>query len=464
MKFLCQHEKSKNGFVITFRILAQKMRIIIVKILDNFIKKKGVFMKYRFTKDLTTTQTQTFHAKLYDSLEFLKLSNDEVIHSILKTMQENPLLEVDFNQYGMLSLDETYENVSQKPNLKTHLYYQLHTSDEFYNDKISSYIIEALDERGFFSEDIEETCELLGVSKEVFLNNLDFIQTFDPIGVAAFSSIDSLIIQSKNKGHILAAHILTECNKELLSKKYSLIAKKLNKKLDQITKELEFIQTLNPYPCTSFYTARDETKVPELKIEVENQQIIISPIRYYNVYYNDVYIDLLKVDKVIENYFNNAKTIIANLDKRNATLLLIANELVNTQQGYFRYGDELVACTQKEVASRLGINQSTVSRATMNKYYEFNNEVFALIDLFVAATESGASSDGIKKALQEIVQREDKQKPFRDDELVEELKKYNLQVSRRTVSKYRSSLGIPITGKRKKKQNHGIIIRDKTSG
>ncbi|MDQ0363122.1 RNA polymerase factor sigma-54 [Breznakia pachnodae] len=408
-------------------------------------------MKYRFTKDLTTTQTQTFHAKLYDSLEFLKLSNDEVIHSILKAIQENPLLEVDFDQYGMLPLDETYENVSQKPNLKTHLYYQLHTSDEFYSDKISSYIIEALDERGFFSEDTEETCKLLGVNKEEFLKHLSFIQTFDPLGVAAFNSIDSLIIQSKGKGHLLAAQILAECNEELLLKKYSLIAKKLDKKLEQITKELSFIQTLNPYPCTAFYTARDETKVPELKIEVENQQIMISPIRYYNVYYNDVYTDLLKTDKVIKKYFNEAKTIIANLDKRNATLLLIANELVTTQQGYFRYGDELVACTQKEVADRLGVNQSTVSRATMNKYYEFNNEVFALSDLFVAATESGTSSDGVKKALQEIIQQEDKTKPFRDDELVEELKKYNLQVSRRTVSKYRSSMGIPITGKRKKK-------------
>lgn len=406
-------------------------------------------MNYKLTKNLKTVQTQIFNTKLYDSLDFLKYSGDEVVHSILKVVQENPLLDIDFSVSSPLCLEENYENVSTKPSLKAHLYFQLHTSTKQYNEEVCSYIIESLEQNGFFKEDISEAAAYLKIDEDTFIDQLRLIQGFDPIGVAAFHTIDSLIIQCKYNQHPFAAQILLEQREFLLKKDYKHIAKNLHIPLENVQKEIAFIKTLSPYPCKDFYTSNDERAIPEIKIEVEDQKIIISPIKYFDIKYNDIYTDLIKEEPVLKDYFEQSKTILANLDKRNARIMLVANEIVNIQKGYFLYGDELEVCKQADVAQKLGIHPSTVSRAVSNKYYEFQNQIYPLSLLFVNATEYGNSSDAVKKAIQEILASENKSKPFSDDQIVEKLLLYNLKVSRRTVNKYRTALGIPSAGKRK---------------
>lgn len=407
-------------------------------------------MQQKFTKTLTTTQTQTFNTKLYDSLEFLRLSNDELVQNILKAVQENPLLDIDFNSPHHLSLEEGFENVSIKTNLKSYLYQQLHVSSKIHNDYICSYIIESLDKNGFFSDSIKDACDCLNTSTEIFMENLSFIQTFEPCGVAALNSIHSLMIQCERKNHPVASYILNHFHKELIKKEYSKIAKELHVTSQNVMDEIKFIQTLTPYPCSNFETERSEFIIPELKIEVSDHQVLVSPLHYYNVTCNDIYTSLMKDNEVLKKYFEDAKTIIANIDKRNARLLLVANEIIKIQHGYFCYGDELQVCKQNEIAEKLGIHPSTVSRAIANKYYEFNSQIYPLSSLFISETEKGSSSDAIKKAILEIIENENKHKPFSDTEIVEQLKIYNLEASRRTINKYRSLLNIPSASKRKR--------------
>lgn len=408
-------------------------------------------MKYQFNNQLKVTQTQTFNAKLYDSLDVLKLSSEEVIENILQLMQENPLLEVDFTASSQLSLDDQFDTFYEKANLKKHLFYQLHTANKIYNDYLCSYIIESLDHHGFFTEDIQIICKQLDTDEATFLANLCFIQSFDPAGVAAKDSTHALILQAQRDNHPLTSTLLNDFCEEIMTQNYKQIAISLNIKTDDVLQEINYLRTLNPFPCADFNNDHDELMVPELKIEVVDQELLLSPIQYYHVTYNDIYTDLIKQDPQLKEYFKESKTILANLDKRNATLMLVANELVKIQEGYFRYGDELAACRQVDVAERLGINPSTVSRAVANKYYEFNNRCYPLAALFITATEQGDSSDAIKKAIIEIIENEDKIKPYSDDKLVEKLKLYNFNTSRRTINKYRTALNIPSASKRKQR-------------
>lgn len=406
-------------------------------------------MKYQFTKQLKVSQTQTFNAKLYDSLEFLKLSSEEIIENIIQLMQENPLLEVEFSPFSHVSLDDGFETISEKESLKQHLYYQLHTSSQLYSDYVCSYIIEALDNHGFFNEDIDAFCRQLNVDEPTLLANLKFIQSFEPTGVAAKNSTHALILQCEKDKNMLAASLLRDFSKEIMSHNYKKIAETLDIKTSRINQAVAYIRTLNPFPCADYNTDNHDLMIPELKIEIVDQQVLLSPIHYYHITYNDVYMDLVKQDPILKKYLNDSKTILANLDKRNATLMLVANELVKIQYGHFLYGDELEVCRQADVAERLGINPSTVSRAVASKFYEFNNHCFPLADLFVSSTEQGDSSDAIKKAILEIIENENKQKPYSDDKLCEKLKFYNFNVSRRTINKYRKSLNIPSASKRK---------------
>lgn len=406
-------------------------------------------MKYQFTKQLKVSQTQTFNAKLYDSLEFLKLSSEEIIENILQLMQENPLLEVEFNTPSLVSLDDNFDTISEKESLKKHLYYQLHTSSHLYSDYVCSYIIEALDHHGFFNENIHEFCKQLNIDEATLLTNLEFIQSFEPTGVAAKNSTHALILQCEKDKQILAASLLRDFSKEIMSHNYKKIATVLHIKSAKIEEAVAYIRTLNPFPCADYNTDHHDMMIPELKIEIIDQQVLLSPIHYYHITYNDVYMDLVKQNPILKKYLNDSKTILANLDKRNATLMLVANELVKIQYGHFLYGDELEVCRQADVASRLGINPSTVSRAVASKFYEFNNHCYPLADLFVSSTEQGDSSDAIKKAILEIIENEDKQKPYSDEKICEKLKIYNFDVSRRTINKYRKSLNILSANKRK---------------
>ena len=129
----------------------------------------------------------------------------------------------------------------------------------------------------------------------------------------------------------------------------------------------------------------------------------------------------------------------------------MVNELVHIQRNHFLYMDELQPCTLMDIAKKTGFHESTVSRTLSNKYYVFQNEIYAVKDLFVSATKEGSSKDSILKAIQKLVDTEDKRCPYRDQDLVVMLEELDLYVSRRGIAKYRSILHIPGSKERKQK-------------
>lgn len=312
-------------------------------------------------------------------------------------------------------------------------------------------MIESLDHHGFFREDIHEAAKLLHTEAETVEKQLSIIQSFDPAGVAAKNSIDSLILQTKRLQEPIAADLLKNHMQLLIQANAAGIAKKIGCRNAEAEHALKIIKSLNPYPCSSYATNDEAFVYPDVHVEIEEGSLILTPISHFHLQYNDVYIDLLKTNPVLKSYFEESKILMANISKRNATMMLVFHEIFNRQASHFLYQDELRPLTQNDIALTLGINQTTVSRAVMNKYYEFEKEIFPVSHLFVTATEKGDSSDVIKKAIREIIAEEDKFHPLSDRQIAEALKEYELIVSRRTLAKYREACMIPSARERKRK-------------
>lgn len=407
-------------------------------------------MKQTLTKKQTLKQKIYFHTALYDSLDILKLSNSELMQSIYEAIQENPLLDIDYHtSYSTISPD-LMNLVTAPVTLKEHLYLQLHTLSIPYSEDICTYIIESLDEHGFYTEHISDTLNLLHIDEVSFLKQLHIIQSLEPAGVGAKNSIDALLLQAKRIHEPYAEQLLKECSLHGTIANIKEITNKLNFKKDDIDHALQVIKTLNPYPCSAFSISDKDIIIPDVRVEIEEDYLRISPITFCQLRYHDSYIDLMKSNPVLKKYFDESKVLLSNLNKRNATMMLVMNEIVNQQAGYFLYQDELRSLTQDEVAEHLGINQTTVSRAVMNKYYEFQDEIYPVSQLFVSTTKHGDSSYAIKKALRDIILDEDKAHPLSDQQIAKELECYDFRVSRRTIAKYREECHIPSTRERRK--------------
>lgn len=412
---------------------------------------KEDLMKIQYNYNTKLKQTQKFHMNLYDSLEVLKYSSSELLENILNEIQNNPLFDIEFFPYAETKDDALFSYAQKEPSLKENLFYQLHTSKVNYDESLCTYIIESLDEHGFFHEDVQVVSQIFQKTIEEVSSNLTFIQSFEPCGVAAKNSIDALILQAEKLQNVLVVTILKEYQEELLHKNFSVIAKKLHLKKADVEAAYMQIQALEPFPCTGYDTKDNGTVIPDVRIEIEDDQILITPIELLKVNLDSFYLDKIQDNPILKTYFDKSKNLIMNLDKRNATILLIANEILQHQQNFFLYQDELLPLKQSDVANKLGINQTTVSRAIMNKYYEFQNQVYPFSKLFVSETQHGDSSDAIQKAILEIIKLEDKTKPLSDLKIVEELKNYEFIVSRRTVTKYREICKIGNTRNRKVK-------------
>lgn len=395
----------------------------------------------------THTYKQTLHMTtgLKSHLEILSKDRQTLSDLLYNVSQNNPFLEYTPSQDIQQYLEA---GISNKPSLKDELYLQLHTSTKKYNEPIANYIIESLDSHGFFDQDIQTVLSDLKCTKTQFEETLSFIQTFEPIGVAAKNSIDSLMIQLKTKGYAVAYMILKDYSKELEEKDFYTISEPLDISYEAVFDELAHMQECNPFPCSEYDTeSTTNLALPEFTIEIDEDQIKIIPKEMGNL---SLHCEEVKLSKEAKKYLNEAKFYIDSINRRNKTILLLANILITHQKNYFLFQDDLKECTLKEIAEESGYSISTVSRTLSDKYYEFNDHMYPVKDLFISKTHKGSSKDSIQKAIQLLIEVEDSENPLQDEEIVEELKNMELYASRRTISKYRKELNIPNSKQRKK--------------
>lgn len=404
-------------------------------------------MKQKMQYIQTLKQTLKLNQKLLKSLDFLTDNIDDINKVVQQVLETNPFLELKSPKN--YDTQQFIESISNKRSLKDDLYLQLSACTRPYNEDLMDYLIESLDDSGFLSYPIDQYLTDLDIDREMLDAHLDILRSFEPNGVGAADAIDSIIIQLKNNNKTKSYTLFKDYQDVILTQNYSLIKQKTGLKKEEIDHLFYEIRSCNPFPCNMYNSSQDDYISPDILIEVEDSNIMITPINQPELIVNDLLYEKVKNDENMKSYFNEAHFLIENLTKRNQTVLFVANALVDIQSGYFLYDDELYPCTLSQLASETGFHESTISRTLNNKYYSFNGEVYPLKHLLVSQTASGDSSDSIKKAIVELVDSEDKKHPLSDNQILKKLEELELHCSRRVIVKYRQQLNIPSSTKRK---------------
>ncbi len=467
-------------------------------------------MRMGYDLNIAQTQKLILTPELRQAITVLQFSSLELASYIEQQLQENPLLELsDDNGEQNLELldkdkeDETgdkreydldwelyfqdssdlglrcqerkreqpeysYENfLSRALTLAEHMLFQLYLSPCTNMERlIAEYLIGNIDEKGYLRMSLEEAADRLEVSQIEAARALLLIQGFDPPGVGARDLQECLMIQYRALGidneNVKA---LIENYLELLARgKITQIAHELGVTVQKVQEAVDILKTLDPKPGRNFSDlGNNRFIIPDIVVEkVEGEYIIlVNDVIAPRITINSTYRSVLAKEKscdsqtrrFVEGKLNAAVWLIRSIERRRLTLYKVANCLVDMQRGFLDYGIKyLKPLSLKNVAEKVGLHESTISRATSNKYIQTPQGVFEMKQFFCTGlhnvTGSTVSSGCIKKILQEIIDGEDCRVPLNDQKISDLLKQKGIKISRRTVAKYRSELNIPAIGKR----------------
>ena len=323
--------------------------------------------------------------------------------------------------------------------------------------EIASMLIGNIGENGFLHVSLEDLCFDMGIPIGDLEAAKALVQTFDPVGIGAVDLRDCLLIQLERLGkhHSLEYRIIDHHLDDLARKRYPQIAKKLSVTPEQITRAAEFIATLDPRPGSRFGEDTNTYVTPDVTVErlgdewlvtMNNEQI--PRLRISNAYK-----DLMaggngrEAKAYIRDKIRAGKFLIKSIHQRQQTIQAIATEIVNRQEAFLDHGpSRLKPMNMAQIAEKVGVHETTVSRAVSGKYMATPHGVFEMKYFFTTGyeTEGGEtlSNTSVKQTLGEMISGEEPKKPYSDQRLVEELEKRGIKIARRTVAKYREELNI----------------------
>jgi RNA polymerase sigma-54 factor len=372
----------------------------------------------------------------------------------------------DYYEYRPKSLPTTVE-VQEVPRagtqtLSEYLISQLHM-DRFLGGgvEIGDYIIWNLSRDGYLEIPVEEIVRDLNVTAEEVERVLKRIQTYDPPGIAARNLQECLLIQLQlqNNPFLLAIRMIRECYPEFISKKYELIAKKLEITLEQVKIAFDIITKLNPKPGEGVFDEKQNYVVPDLVVTQVGEQfeVFLNEGNIPNFYINNEYREMVlarkKVDRktreFVQKKLESARWFINAIHQRRTTMLRTMRAIVKKQEDFFRLGkDFLKPMILQDVADEISMDIATISRVTNGKYVQTDFGVYELKYFFSQRMETNegeeVSTKIIKAKLKDIVAAEDKRSPYSDEKLAELLEKEGYPIARRTVQKYREQMNLPV--------------------
>ncbi len=356
--------------------------------------------------------------------------------------------------------------------LYEHLMEQVRTGD-FSDEEIllAGYIAGNLDSKGLLAvsrQDIEDFAVNAGVRnnvKPLVGKTLNKINRLEPVGLAAENILSSLMIQADYyfDNDILLKTIIEKYLKEVANKNYQKICKETGKNTNDVLSSIENLKKLNPNPAANFSREEPRYIVPDLFLRKEGERYVVFmddnsiPQIKINGYYKKILSGEIEVSGDMKNYaeerFKSALWLMKSIDTRKETILNIAQKIVDKQTDYFNKGvGNLKPLILKDIAGELNIHESTVSRATANKYLSTHIGVFELKDFFTGASYGESSSENVMTRIKTIIDSEDSSgKIFRDNDITDILKKQGITIARRTIAKYREIMNIPPSSIRNKK-------------
>jgi len=464
-------------------------------------------MRMSYNLNLEQTQKLIMTPELKQAIEILQYNALELNQFIHEELMNNPILELEQSkgeneitkenlkkdEHPMEAIDWkefvvddekyrysqkisrpqeegiSFDNyVSSETTLIEHLLFQLHfTLLDQKLIKIGKYIIQNIDGNGYLTISNHEVMKKFGISYDTVEDIIKIIQTFDPIGVCARNLKECLLIQLQQNGieDALAIEIINNYLEELANNKLSYIAKKLDVPTQKVQEACDFIKTLEPKPGRAFSSLRDIRYItPDVTVEKVGKEYVIiikdvtAPRLIINSYYrkllmnNDIEIN---TSSYINKKLNSALKIIKSIQQRRNTIYKVVKALIDFQIDFFERGTMyLKPLTLKEVADAIGVHESTVSRAVNGKYMESPRGIFELKYFFQSGVSSNygdnVSSESIKSIIRDLIDNENPKKPLSDQAISNELNNIGINISRRTIAKYRDEMNILSSSKRKR--------------
>jgi RNA polymerase sigma-54 factor len=392
----------------------------------------------------------------YDHERVYRGSDEEQFHPLapLKETLSEHLIE----QLNMLNLDEKLFRLGEE-------------------------IIGNLDDGGYLKRSLDEILNELELFEHIKIdpaeaeNLLKRIQLFDPLGIASRNLQECLLVQVRNIKNAdpyyryIAEKMLVEFYDDFTKRRFDILKQKMNLTDETLRDTVNFIQSLNPKPGEGNIDSAEMNQIsPDFIIEkVDNDYVITLNDRSMpSVTISKQYLEMFENNrrrgkkssreketyKFLREKFESAKWFIACIQQRRDTLMKIMQAIFTRQYEFFERGPKaLKPMIYKDIAQEINMDISTISRVVNGKYVQSPQGIHELKYFFSEglATDNGeeVSNKHIKERLKEIIEKEDKRKPFSDDKLAEMLNEEGIHIARRTVAKYREQLRLPVARLRK---------------
>lgn len=357
--------------------------------------------------------------------------------------------------------------VKFKENLFQSLIRQLQISSiEGRDRRIAFEIIGNLNDSGYLDVPLEDIAKSVDASVEDVLRVLVRVQEFEPPGIAARDLQECLLIQARllEPEHPLAVEVLENAFDLFQKGKFDAIARKLKVTMDEVKCALKKISCLEPNPARAFGGQDPVYVVPDIyvvKVGDEYSVILnddgLPKLRISSYYQKELHCQGYNshTKDYIQEKVRGAMWLIKSIHQRQRTIYKVTQSILKFQREFFDKGiDYLKPLILKDVAEDIEMHESTISRATTNKYVHTPRGTFELKFFFNSGIRHGAdsiASESVKNHILRIVKNENMNKPASDKQIADELARSQILIARRTVAKYRELLGIPPSSKRKKK-------------
>ncbi len=427
--------------------------------------------------------------QLLQSMEILQMNSQELLEYLGKISEENPLVEQEDNT----DLRSAYEELRQKASwLDGGVYgptfsHEAHELPErgradretesleaFLCDQLdrkrlpkpllalSKYIAEMVDEDGYLDAGDLDGLQELNIPQSLIGQALETVQSLDPAGVGARDLSECLLLQLARRDNISPAvlDIAARFLPELGRKHYGPICRELGLTTEEVQAAEKVIASLEPHPGRAFQPTEPTVYVrPDIFIVELDGELKAILNEYYlpRVSINDYYARLLKesgeqeTKAYLQQKMQQAKWLLNSLERRGSTLRRCAEAILEAQRPFFAgKTSELAPMSLVSLADALELHPSTVSRATHGKYLQCRQGTYPLRYFFNRAVGGGPSRQAIKQKLLALIREEDPKHPLSDQALCRLLSSGGVEVSRRTVAKYRMELGIGSSTARKR--------------
>ena len=403
--------------------------------------KLNIIERQKLTQSLKLSQMMKL------SINILKMSVMDLNNFIEKEFLKDLGISVELNYSNQKNYDNEKEAEINYPTDEKNFFQILEEQLSYFkiNKKIKEiciFIINNLNKKGYLELSKIEIKDILEVTDKELEEAFDIIHNLEPYGIGAYSLEECLKIQLKAKKIIDEKLFLFIDNYLYLlaDEKYNLIKEKLNINEDVLFSYIDIIKSLNPIPSRGYSVGKVKKIIPDILVEIKGDEI------FYEI--NRASIPQINIkDKLNDKYYKKINEIVSCIEKRFETIDKIMKIIIREQKIFFTsQGKKINTLKISDIADKLNLSPSTVSRAVKEKYIKTNFGIISLRKLFNLDSAVFLHQQKIL----EYIENENKENPFSDQDIVNLLEKDGIKIARRTVTKYREKLGYKSSHKRKK--------------